>query len=849
MNFYYQGKRLTRLSACLLALPCVLLAQDAKPQEDTEVLLDLLDLMNTPVTTATKTAVKLSDVPAAVTVITRQDIQVYGYQTLDQALSRVPEVYTHYEGHDTGADFRGFFANNVDRRVLYLLNGQRINDRFHFGDFVADTIQDLSNVERIEVIRGPGAALYGSVAVQGVVNIITRDIAKFSKDTGFSGSLAAADMSSGALTKKITLGFHHRWSKDVGLLVDLNWFDGEVMYDTRTAGLPRPWNSPYAESPGKVKAARSTDSYMSVPGSFAGGSDFSGGSKTPNFNIQLNAFDFTIGAFLQTHLATWVWPNATVWEIGNQDNIRSWGAGAFYVDWKPKFLEKLDFAARLSYNINTNREVADFGTDMFVLNTNGTPSTQSYFMARIGAMAGSSAIIGPNGETYKPSLAQFNVTSMSDAVANAHGGGGHTNYAGIDKSWGLDFQMSPLKTSAWLVSCGGNYEKADYYNKQWYNMRDGTFIGWTNSGGISDNGYYFGLWGQAIWTPIPALTFTGGARYDKQVVQDVHRQLGGDQMLYRLINGVYQEFRIKDKTSSDFTPRVAVNWRITDTSNLKVIYAQAFRAVPPQEIIRLPPDFGDAESEKTKDYEILYSTALSPFLNLSLNAFHLTGSVVYAWNASINPPGFNKGSGWSNTGLSADLKYLSKSGLEAWFNTSYYNLKRASDAFAFMRNYNANPTPATLSNAPALPNMDMALDSPTMLAKGGVSYHFDKGTTLSGELYYNGEITSLAPVNLNVGDPNPGGAQPNYLEHKVPASTSVNVAVRQDFEKLGIKGAFAQLKITNLLDAKVWGVLNMDMQGWGSNTTILKFDSPNYTKPTQLPGFGRLITLQIGYTF
>jgi iron complex outermembrane receptor protein len=136
--------------------------------------LSLEELLNIEVTTATKTAVKLSDVPAALTVITKQDIQKYGYRNLAEALARVPEVYMHYQGHNNGVDFRGFYINNNPRRVLFLINGHRVNDRFHFGDFEADIINDLSDVERIEVIRGTGAALYGSVAVLGVVNVITK---------------------------------------------------------------------------------------------------------------------------------------------------------------------------------------------------------------------------------------------------------------------------------------------------------------------------------------------------------------------------------------------------------------------------------------------------------------------------------------------------------------------------------------------------------------------------------------------------------------------------------------------------------------------------------------------------
>ncbi len=120
------------------------------------------------VVTASRISENLSDAPASITVITREDIERYGYRNLAELLARVPEVYTHYTGNNFDTDFRGFFTNNTRRNVLFLINGHRINERFHFGDFYADVIGDLNNIERVEVLRGPGGALYGSVAVQGV---------------------------------------------------------------------------------------------------------------------------------------------------------------------------------------------------------------------------------------------------------------------------------------------------------------------------------------------------------------------------------------------------------------------------------------------------------------------------------------------------------------------------------------------------------------------------------------------------------------------------------------------------------------------------------------------------------
>src|SRR5690349_3983537 len=125
----------------------ILLAASTSAQDTGS--LSLEELLQTKITTATKTQVSLRDAPAAFTVITRADIQRYGYRRLSDALARVPEVHTHYQGFATTADFRGFWQSDVHRRVLYLVNGRKLNDAFQTGDFDnSDLVGDLSNVER-----------------------------------------------------------------------------------------------------------------------------------------------------------------------------------------------------------------------------------------------------------------------------------------------------------------------------------------------------------------------------------------------------------------------------------------------------------------------------------------------------------------------------------------------------------------------------------------------------------------------------------------------------------------------------------------------------------------------------
>ncbi len=168
--------RTTRLAtlALLAALPCHVHGQ-------TTALPDTI-------VTATRLPTPAERVPAAITVITRQQIEESGYQSLAEALAVVPGMRLAASG-GLGQQASGFLRGANSSHTLVLLDGVPINDAsgpanaFDFG-------QDLlGTVERIEVVRGPASSLYGSAALGGVVNIVTR---RAPADRGFApfGDLA-----------------------------------------------------------------------------------------------------------------------------------------------------------------------------------------------------------------------------------------------------------------------------------------------------------------------------------------------------------------------------------------------------------------------------------------------------------------------------------------------------------------------------------------------------------------------------------------------------------------------------------------------------------------------------------
>ena len=125
------------------------------------------------VVTATRVPTPANEIPAGVTVITRQDIETYHYNTLVDALQSVPGLRVVQSG-GPGSAASVFIRGNNSDAVLVLRDGMPINDAsdpdaaFNFG------VDTLADVQRIEIIRGPMAAVYGSSAIGGVINLITR---------------------------------------------------------------------------------------------------------------------------------------------------------------------------------------------------------------------------------------------------------------------------------------------------------------------------------------------------------------------------------------------------------------------------------------------------------------------------------------------------------------------------------------------------------------------------------------------------------------------------------------------------------------------------------------------------
>ncbi|MBL9037765.1 MAG: TonB-dependent receptor, partial [Archangium sp.] len=129
-----------------------------------------------PVQAASKTAVSVDQAPASVTVISREEILSFGYQTLPEALRAIHGFYFTDDRIYTYIGLRGFSpAGDLNTRILILYDGHPINDVWAGQGYSArDFDVDLNEVDRIEVVRGPASILFGTGAFFGVINVVPR---------------------------------------------------------------------------------------------------------------------------------------------------------------------------------------------------------------------------------------------------------------------------------------------------------------------------------------------------------------------------------------------------------------------------------------------------------------------------------------------------------------------------------------------------------------------------------------------------------------------------------------------------------------------------------------------------
>ncbi|MHC4363969.1 MAG: TonB-dependent receptor plug domain-containing protein [Planctomycetota bacterium] len=190
------------------------LAQQQEPNDQAELFeMSLEELMEVEVSVASRKESTQRESPGIVTVITREEIQKSGARDLVDILRLVPGFHV---GYDTvgayGVAVRGIWAN--EGKVLVLMDGVELNDDM-YGSFQYGHHIPVDIVERIEIMRGPGSAMYGESAELGVISIKT--IAPEKKDD-FLVSSTYSRMNETFGRKSVT-GFYGRKEEDLSYSV------------------------------------------------------------------------------------------------------------------------------------------------------------------------------------------------------------------------------------------------------------------------------------------------------------------------------------------------------------------------------------------------------------------------------------------------------------------------------------------------------------------------------------------------------------------------------------------------------------------------------------------------------
>ncbi len=163
------------IATCLSLFRPVAQGAETTPATNQLATLSLEQLMSLEVTSVSKHAEPIANAPAAIHVLTGDDIRRSGATSIPEALRMVPGVNVAQINPGNWAISARGFNSRFANKLLVMIDGRSVYTPLFSGVYwdVQDTL--LEDIARIEVIRGPGASLWGANAVNGVINIITKD--------------------------------------------------------------------------------------------------------------------------------------------------------------------------------------------------------------------------------------------------------------------------------------------------------------------------------------------------------------------------------------------------------------------------------------------------------------------------------------------------------------------------------------------------------------------------------------------------------------------------------------------------------------------------------------------------
>jgi outer membrane receptor for ferrienterochelin and colicins len=210
----------------------------------------LMEVRIQKVVSASKYEQKVTRAPAAVTIVTADEIAAFGHRTVADVLRSVRGYYASNDGNYSYIGVRGFLRpNDYNTRVLTLVDGHRMNDSIYDGGYIGrENWLDLDLVERVEVVRGPSSSIYGSSAFFGIINVVTK------RGAQLEGGVVSAEVASfNTYAGRITVGGATKSGVDYLLSASRYTSGGRKQihypeFDPRVSDNPRATNNGMAEN-------------------------------------------------------------------------------------------------------------------------------------------------------------------------------------------------------------------------------------------------------------------------------------------------------------------------------------------------------------------------------------------------------------------------------------------------------------------------------------------------------------------------------------------------------------------------------------------------------------------------
>jgi outer membrane receptor protein involved in Fe transport len=161
---------------------------------------------------ASRISESVEDAPASVSLVSSAELRAMRYPTLGEALRGIRGLYLSDDRGYLALGFRGFGRpGSYGNRVLITMDGMPLNDDWVWSSYVGfDLRTDLEDIDRIEVVRGPGSVVYGTSAFSGVVNLVTR-----AKDVASGREIGVSAASDGVARARARIT--ERFGKDAGV--------------------------------------------------------------------------------------------------------------------------------------------------------------------------------------------------------------------------------------------------------------------------------------------------------------------------------------------------------------------------------------------------------------------------------------------------------------------------------------------------------------------------------------------------------------------------------------------------------------------------------------------------------